>query len=102
MTGRRRVWIAGGLALALIAFDWSRAPARQWTVRGERAAIARYQTWISPLLHRGGVRCRFEPSCSRYAAAVLLKNGALVGNARIAWRLLRCGPWTPAGTHDSP
>lgn len=100
---RRWRWLAAAaLVTALVALDWSRPPRAQWTVRGELAAIRRYQTWISPVLHRGGVRCRFEPSCSRYALAALARDGALRGNLRIAWRLLRCGPWTAAGTVDSP
>jgi putative membrane protein insertion efficiency factor len=94
--------VAGALALLLVALDWSRPPRRQWTVRIELAAIARYQAWVSPLLSRVGARCRFEPTCSRYAAAVIARDGALAGNARAAWRIARCGPWTPAGSHDPP
>lgn len=99
---RRRIAITLALFALLVAFDWSRAPSRQWTVRAELAAIARYQAWFSPLVARSGARCRFEPSCSRYAAATLARDGALVGNLRAAWRLLRCAPWTPAGTVDPP
>jgi len=99
---RRRLWIALALLAALVAYDWSRPAAAQWTVRFELAAIARYQTWLSPVVARAGARCRFRPSCSRYAAAVLARDGALLGNARAAWRILRCAPWTPAGTVDLP
>jgi putative membrane protein insertion efficiency factor len=99
---RRRLAIALGAFCGLLALDWSRPPARQWTVRAELAAIARYQAWLSPLLARGGARCRFRPSCSRYAAAALERDGALVGNARAAWRIARCAPWTKAGTLDPP
>ena len=99
---RRPLWIALGVVAGLLAFDWSRPAADQWTVRAELAAIARYQAWLSPVLARAGARCRFEPSCSRYAAAVLAKDGALLGNLRAAGRILRCAPWTPAGTVDPP
>lgn len=103
LTPLRRL-LVGALVLLFVAalWDWSRAPSRQWTVRFERAAIARYQAWLSPWLGRAGVRCRFEPSCSQFARAALAKDGALAGNLRIAWRLLRCGPWTTAGTSDPP
>ena len=99
---RRPLWIALAVVAALLAFDWSRPAAEQWTVRAELAAIGRYQAWLSPVLARAGARCRFQPTCSRYAAAVLAKDGAVVGNARAAWRILRCAPWTPAGTLDPP
>lgn len=99
---RRTLLVAFGLFLVAALGDWTRAPARQWTVRVERAAIARYQAWVSPWMARGGVRCRFEPSCSWFAMAVLAEDGAVRGNLRIAWRLLRCGPWTTAGTSDPP
>ena len=101
---RRRIRIAAvaGAVAALLTFDWTRPPSKQWTVRFELAAIARYQTWLSPVVARAGARCRFRPSCSRYAAAVLARDGALLGNARAAWRILRCAPWTPAGTVDLP
>jgi len=94
--------LALGVLLLLAGFDLARAPERQWTARAELAAIAAYQRSLSPLLARGGVRCRFEPSCSRYAAAVIRADGALAGSARALWRVLRCGPWTAAGTLDPP
>lgn len=99
---RRRLLVAGALFALLLAFDWSRPPAKQWTVRAELAAIARYQALLSPLLSSAGARCRFTPSCSRYAAAVIARDGAVAGNARAAWRIARCAPWTPAGTSDPP
>jgi putative membrane protein insertion efficiency factor len=98
--GLGRVLLA--LLLLGVGLDWTRAPAQQWTARGEVAAIHLYQRTLSPVLARGGVRCRFRPSCSHYAEAVIREDGALVGTLRAAWRLLRCGPWTPAGTVDPP
>jgi putative component of membrane protein insertase Oxa1/YidC/SpoIIIJ protein YidD len=100
--GRRRWWLAAIACLLLLAFDWSRAPAKQLTARLELAAIGSYQTWISPWLKRGGVRCRFTPSCSRYAAAVVARDGFVRGNLRAVGRVARCGPWTGAGTVDPP
>lgn len=101
--GNRWRWrIAGVGVLLLLVFDWSRAPARQITAGLELAAIRRYQSVISPWLQRGGVRCRFTPSCSHYAAAVLARDGFVRGNLRALGRLARCGPWTGAGTVDPP
>lgn len=50
-----------------------------------------YQRWLSPLLPR---RCRFEPSCSCYAAQALRRHGALRGGWLAVRRILRCHPFT--------
>jgi putative membrane protein insertion efficiency factor len=57
-----------------------------------------YQLTLSPLLGRS---CRFEPSCSRYAAACIDSHGALRGSYLSARRLLRCHPFHPGG-YDPP
>lgn len=102
--GRRR-WLLGVAAVviaSLIAVDLAHAPAEQRTTRLALAAITLYQAHLSPLLARAGVRCRFRPTCSVYGAEVVRREGLLRGGARAGWRLLRCGPWTPAGTEDPP
>jgi len=99
---RRRAWIVA-LAIGLVlALDLARPPSRQLSARGLIGAIHLYQATLSPQLGRAGVRCRFKPSCSHFAEGAIKKDGALVGSARAAWRILRCGPWTPAGTFDPP
>ena len=57
-----------------------------------------YQVTVSPLL---GPSCRFEPSCSRYAAACIHDHGALRGGYLSLRRILRCHPWNPGG-YDPP
>jgi putative membrane protein insertion efficiency factor len=94
--------LAGGALLVLLAFDLARPPARQWSARAELAAIALYRAALSEALGEAGVRCRFTPTCSRYAEAAIRADGALVGTLRAAGRILRCGPWTPAGSVDPP
>lgn len=47
-------------------------------------------------------RCRFYPSCSRYAAEALMTHGALRGLWLGARRLLRCHPWNPGGIDHVP
>jgi putative component of membrane protein insertase Oxa1/YidC/SpoIIIJ protein YidD len=66
------------------------------------SAIHAYQAVGSPVVHRLGVRCRFTTSCSHYAEAAIRRHGAFAGLARSAYRVARCGPWTPAGTVDQP
>jgi hypothetical protein len=89
------------LAAALGA-DWSRAPQRQLSTRAALAAIDLYQATLSRGMDEMGVRCRFEPTCSRYGEAVIARDGIARGGLRALWRIARCGPWTPYGTVDPP
>lgn len=59
-----------------------------------RTPILAYQRLISPALPR---RCKYEPTCSRYAVQALDQYGILRGLALAAWRLLRCNPWSHGG-----
>ena len=62
-----------------------------------RIAIAPFVFWrrvISPLIPS---RCKYEPSCSRYAAQAVMRYGILRGLVLAAWRLLRCNPWSHGG-----
>jgi putative membrane protein insertion efficiency factor len=102
LPGRRRFLLAAAVLLLLVGLDLARAPRHQLTARGLVAAIHLYQATLSPVLGHAGVRCRFKPSCSHYAVGAIEKYGALDGSAKAAWRVLRCGPWTPAGTVDPP
>jgi putative membrane protein insertion efficiency factor len=96
------VLLAALAVLLPLALDLARPAPRQWTARGLVAAIHLYQATLSPGLGELGVRCRFRPTCSRFAEAAIRRHGALVGSLRAGWRVLRCGPWTPAGTVDPP
>jgi len=58
------------------------------------AALACYRYWISPFL---GPACRFEPTCSVYASAAILKYGVIRGVQLAACRLLKCHPFHPGG-----
>ncbi len=100
----RRAALFALLALGsfLLGLDLGSPPIEQRTAALLIGGVRLYQATLSPLAARAGVRCRFEPTCSRYAAAVLERHGALGGSRRAAWRLLRCGPWTPLGTSDPP
>jgi len=58
------------------------------------APIVAYQRLISPLLPR---RCKYEPSCSRYAVEAIDQFGAPRGLVLAVWRVLRCNPWSHGG-----
>jgi putative membrane protein insertion efficiency factor len=58
------------------------------------APIVLYQRVISPALPR---RCKYEPTCSRYAVGAIREFGILRGLVLAGWRLLRCNPWSHGG-----
>ena len=58
-----------------------------------------YRYVLSPWL---GTRCRFEPSCSRYAMQAIQEHGALKGSWLAARRLIRCHPFHPGGFDPVP
>jgi uncharacterized protein len=58
------------------------------------APIAVYQHAISPAIPR---RCKYEPTCSRYAVEAIREYGILRGLMLAGWRLLRCNPWSNGG-----
>jgi uncharacterized protein len=66
------------------------------------ATIHGYQRSLAPLAVRAGARCRFTPSCSHYAEAVITRDGVVGGGWKAMKRIARCGPWTRMGTRDEP
>ena len=58
------------------------------------SAIRLYQLAVRPLL---APRCRFQPSCSDYAAEAVSLLGVRRGGAAAVRRLLRCHPFDPGG-----
>ena len=66
------------------------------------ALIRLYQLTLSRVLRAAfGPVCRFEPSCSRYAAACIQSHGVLRGSLLSARRLCKCHPFHPGG-YDPP
>jgi uncharacterized protein len=56
--------------------------------------ITLYQRLISPAIPR---RCKYEPTCSRYAVDAIKEYGIIRGLVLGVWRLLRCNPWSYGG-----
>ncbi len=56
--------------------------------------IHAYRLLVSPLL---GARCKYHPTCSRYALDALREHGTVRGLVLAGWRLLRCNPWSHGG-----
>lgn len=63
-----------------------------------RGALGAYKLMLSPLIGR---QCRYLPTCSDYAAAVLIDHGPWRGSWLAARRLCRCNPWGGSG-YDPP
>jgi putative membrane protein insertion efficiency factor len=63
------------------------------------AFIGAYQRRLSPALPR---RCRYEPTCSSYAAEAVQRFGAARGLLLATWRLLRCNPFSHGGFDPVP
>ncbi len=99
--GRRARLIIAAIVLALALHDFAVPPSRAFGARAAIFAIGEYQAHVSPHL-RGVVVCRFTPTCSVYGKESVRKYGLLIGGARAAWRIARCGPWTPPHTNDPP
>ncbi|RME73224.1 MAG: membrane protein insertion efficiency factor YidD [Planctomycetota bacterium] len=63
------------------------------------ALIGLYRRGISPWL---GPHCRYQPSCSQYAAEAIERHGPWRGGWLALGRLLRCHPWGGWGPDPVP
>jgi putative membrane protein insertion efficiency factor len=64
-----------------------------------RGAIRLYQLTLAYFFVGA---CRYEPSCSAYAAEAIVRHGALRGSWLAAHRFCRCGPWRTGGWDPVP
>jgi len=64
-----------------------------------RGAIRLYQLTLAYFFVGA---CRYQPSCSAYAAEAVARHGALKGTWLAAHRLCRCGPWGGSGYDPVP
>lgn len=58
-----------------------------------------YQRALSPVL---APKCRFHPSCSRYAYEAIEVHGAIRGSWLATKRIGRCQPFAPGGLDPVP
>ena len=64
-----------------------------------RGGLRAYKVTVSPLL---GPACRFQPSCSEYAAEALIAHGPVRGSGLALRRFCRCRPGGPSGYDPVP
>jgi uncharacterized protein len=61
-----------------------------------------YQTLLSPILRKIGVRCRFYPTCSDYAILAIAEFGFINGTKKTFNRLRRCNLYNLESCIDFP
>jgi uncharacterized protein len=70
-----------------------------------RALLWLYKRCVSPALHAAAGAtgaCRFQPTCSEYAALAIATHGPLYGSWLALRRLLRCHPFARGGFDPVP
>ena len=68
---------------------------RAWLV----GVIRVYQKFVSPTL---GANCRYQPTCSSYAAGAVARFGVVRGALLAVKRIARCHPLRPGGYDPVP
>jgi len=65
--------------------------------------VAFYRSWLSPAIHAvSPLGCRYQPTCSQYAAEAIALHGAGRGGWMAFRRLLRCHPLARSGFDPVP
>lgn len=68
-----------------------------------RTLLAVYKSAVSPALHAVAPgACRFQPTCSEYAAIAMAEHGVVRGGLMSLGRLLRCHPLHRGGFDPVP
>jgi putative membrane protein insertion efficiency factor len=70
-----------------------------WLRSGILTMLRIYKRFLSPLLPAA---CRFEPTCSEYAADAVELHGVLKGSWLTLRRLVRCQPFCRGGFDPVP
>jgi putative membrane protein insertion efficiency factor len=77
----------------------------RWSQSLARAGLLVYKRMLSPALHAvGGLSgaCRFQPTCSDYAATAIELHGVFRGGLLALLRLAKCHPFHAPGFDPVP
>jgi len=77
----------------------AQAPPARLPARAALGLIGLYRRFISPAFPR---HCRYEPTCSAYAADAIRVHGLLRGGWLAVRRIGRCHPWGSGGFDPVP
>jgi uncharacterized protein len=93
-------WLAAAFVLLLLfVADALRSPRSQVSVRLFATSVAAYHQVLHPMTGRF-IRCRYNPTCSRYAVEAVRKYGILKGSWMSVRRIASCRSSVPMGTSD--
>jgi putative membrane protein insertion efficiency factor len=87
------------LLAILFGADAVRPPQSQVSVRLFAASVDGYHRYLHPLTGRY-IRCRYTPTCSRYAVEAVRKYGIAKGGWMSLRRIASCRSSVPMGTVD--
>jgi putative membrane protein insertion efficiency factor len=75
----------------------------EWLSPIAAAIIWGYRAVLSPIVTSiWGPACRFEPSCSAFAAEAIVRHGMKRGGWMALKRLVKCQPWGSWGFDPVP
>lgn len=69
---------------------------------GSSLGLGLVQLYRGLLSAQLGGACRFEPSCSTYAAECFARHGLIAGTKLALARVWRCRPGVPGGIDPAP
>jgi len=73
--------------------------------RAARTALLLYKGFVSPMLHAvcgTAGACRFQPTCSEYAALAIERHGPFRGTLLALRRIAKCNPFHATGFDPVP
>jgi|HubBroStandDraft_5_1064220.scaffolds.fasta_scaffold196131_2 putative membrane protein insertion efficiency factor len=99
MKRSRLLFGIAALLVLLVALDAMRAPQKQITARLYLGAVRFYQRDLQPLT-TSFIRCRYNPTCSRYSIQAVQRFGIAKGLGLTIKRVASCNGSVPMGTND--
>lgn len=59
--------------------------------------IKMYKKFISPILKKMGIECKYYPTCSEYTKLAIEKYGCIKGIFLGLKRIIKCNPFSKGG-----